>query len=114
MDIALAVEQIYKSAQYTQCGSYAILQQTWTDKRPIPTEAQLSVAWEEIKIELVKIPILSSIKEQIAALDYKALKFIDGSLTEAEYLPFKEQRIALREKYNLVEQATTIEEVNGI
>ena len=69
---------------------------------------------QEKLLQVKKESILSTIKGQIAALDYKALKFIDGSLTEAEYLPFKEQRIALREKYNLVEQATTIEEVEGI
>ena len=57
---------------------------------------------------------LANIKGQIAALDYKTLKYIDGDLTEAEYEPFKAQRVSLREKYNLVEAATTIEEVDSI
>lgn len=45
MDIAAAVEQIYDSADFRKCGTYAELWNTWKDKRSIPSQAQLADAW---------------------------------------------------------------------
>lgn len=48
MDIALAVERICEDAVYTRSATYAELEKTWKDARPIPTEWELSIAWTEI------------------------------------------------------------------
>lgn len=35
-------------------------------------------------------------KKELAALDYKTLKFIDGDISAEEYEPFKKRRAELR------------------
>jgi hypothetical protein len=45
MDIALAVEQIYKDAVFSSAKTYQDLQRTWKDARQIPTEKELADAW---------------------------------------------------------------------
>lgn len=59
MDIARAVEQIYKDASYRKCHTYAELLATWKDARPIPTKVQLADAWvivlqSDMELELDK------------------------------------------------------------
>ncbi len=44
MDIALIVDKLVPGAQYTQSQDYAALDRTWTDARPIPTEAAIIAA----------------------------------------------------------------------
>jgi len=48
MDIASAVEQIYPDADFRRSDTYENLRKTWKDKRILPTEAQLAVAWVEV------------------------------------------------------------------
>jgi len=43
-------------------------------------------------------------KAELAATDYKCLKFIDGELTEEEYLPVKQHRAELRQQINELEE----------
>ena len=45
-----------------------------------------------------------TLKEQLAETDFKALKFIDGELTEDEYAPIREQRHNFRVKINELEK----------
>jgi len=45
MDIALSVEHIYPDAKFASSTTYAELQRTWCDARPIPTETELADAW---------------------------------------------------------------------
>lgn len=65
----------------------------------------------EPTLDELKVTALSSIKKQLAESDYRALKFIDGSYTATEYEPYRLDRIALRERYNLIEACTTKEEL---
>ena len=46
MDIAIAVERIYKDADFRRSDTYENLVRTWHDKRIVPTEAGLAAAWE--------------------------------------------------------------------
>lgn len=46
MDIALAVEKLLGVADYGTATTYADLQRTWRDARPIPTMEQLESSWE--------------------------------------------------------------------
>ena len=45
MDIARAVEEIHENADYRRADTYQNLVETWRDKRPVPTEQELAVAW---------------------------------------------------------------------
>lgn len=44
------------------------------------------------------------LKNKLAATDYYCLKFVDGELTEEEYLPIKVQRQAYRDEINALEK----------
>lgn len=45
VDIPLALAELVPDAQYTRAGTYAELQASWTDARPIPTFGQIQSAW---------------------------------------------------------------------
>ncbi len=51
MDIALAVEEVYKDAIFTRSGTYAELLATWKDNRKIPTQEQLADAWDIVLLK---------------------------------------------------------------
>lgn len=59
---------------------------------PAPTQAELNAA----EIE--------RLKAELAATDYKCLKYVDGALTDAEYAEVKAYRQALRDKINSLEK----------
>ena len=63
----------------------------------------------EPTLEELKATALAGIKAQLAESDYRALKFLDGSYTATAYEPYRLERIALREKYNLIELCGTKE-----
>ena len=46
---------------------------------------------------------IKALKNELAATDYKALKFLEGELTAEEYEPVKQQRKAWREEINRLE-----------
>lgn len=46
---------------------------------------------------------IAFLKYQLAQTDYKALKFLEGWLTEEEYAPIKAERQALRDQINELE-----------
>jgi len=48
MDIAIAVEQIYPDAEFGKADTYQALTKSWCDVRPIPTEWELSLAWDTV------------------------------------------------------------------
>lgn len=57
--------------------------------------------------QIIKIETLSEIeklKEFLNNTDYKALKFIDGALSEEEYAPIREERQKARDKINELEK----------
>ncbi len=47
---------------------------------------------------------IAGLKEELSRTDYKALKYMEGWLSEAEYTPIKAQRQALRERINELEE----------
>lgn len=65
----------------------------------------------EPTLDELKATALAEIKVKLADSDYRALKFLDGSYTAAEYEPYRLERIALREKYNAIEKCTTKEKL---
>lgn len=46
---------------------------------------------------------IGELKAELSETDYKALKYMEGWLTEEEYAPIKAQRQALREQINELE-----------
>lgn len=46
---------------------------------------------------------LESLRSRLAATDYKALKYAEGMLSEAEYEPIKLQRQAWRDEINKIQ-----------
>ncbi len=46
---------------------------------------------------------IGELKAELCATDYKALKYMEGWLTEEEYAPVKAQRQALRDQINELE-----------
>lgn len=48
IDLALAIEKLLTDALYHDASSYERLMATWFDLRPIPTEAELDQAWQDI------------------------------------------------------------------
>lgn len=70
-----------------------------------PTElaamAEARAAWEASPE--YRAGRIAALKAELAETDYKALKFIEGWLTEAEYAPIKARRQQLRNQINALE-----------
>lgn len=47
---------------------------------------------------------IAQLKAELAATDYKCLKYVDGALSESEYAEVKAYRQALRDKINSLEK----------
>lgn len=60
------------------------------------------IAWESSPE--YKAQQIAELKEQLAATDYKALKFFEGWLTADEYESVKAERQAIRDKINALEE----------
>ena len=62
---------------------------------------------EEIaKMEAMQPPVsmrIEMLKNELAATDYKAIKYAEGWLTEEEYAPIKAARQAIRDEINALE-----------
>lgn len=54
-------------------------------------------------MEHIIIPQINALKEELAASDYKAIKFAEGLITTEEYAPIKAARQAIRDKINELE-----------
>ena len=54
---------------------------------------------------------IHELKQQLAASDYKAIKFAEGELTTAEYAPTREERRSLRAQIRAIE--TEIKSLEG-
>lgn len=46
---------------------------------------------------------IEELKSELAATDYKAIKYAEGWLTEEEYAPIKADRQAIRDEINALE-----------
>ena len=54
---------------------------------------------------------IAGLKQILASSDYKALKYAEGQITEADYAEVKQQRQQLRDKINELEaELQTVEE----
>lgn len=53
---------------------------------------------------------ISELKAELAATDYKCLKFVDGALGEEEYAPVREYRQTLRDKINAVQMLVDLQD----
>lgn len=63
MDIALALERIYPGADYRRADTYQNLLKTWKDKRQVPSEGQLAVAWVEVLEEMFEDGVANAAHE---------------------------------------------------
>lgn len=54
--------------------------------------------------EHIIIPQIMALKEELAASDYKAIKYAEGLITADEYEPIKAERQALRDRINELEK----------
>lgn len=50
-----------------------------------------------------KEALIIELKSQLSATDYKALKFMEGWLTEEEYAPIRAERQIIRDEINRLE-----------
>lgn len=50
---------------------------------------------------------IAQLKHKLAATDYKALKYVEGFITEEEYAPIRAARQAIRDKINELEVELT-------
>lgn len=55
-------------------------------------------------MDYIIIPQILALKEELAASDYKAIKFAERLITEEEYAPIRAARQALRDEINKLEQ----------
>ena len=55
-------------------------------------------------MEHIIIPQIMALKEELAASDYKAIKYAEGLITAEEYEPIKAERQALRDRINELEK----------
>lgn len=70
---------------------------------------------EEAELEKVnQVPIsqqISELKQRLFDTDYKAIKYAEGWISEAEYAPIKAQRQEIRDKINELENSCLSDEV---
>lgn len=55
-------------------------------------------------MEHIIIPQIMALKAELAASDYKAIKYAEGLITAEEYEPIKAERQAIREQINALEK----------
>jgi hypothetical protein len=48
---------------------------------------------------------IADLKAQLAATDYKAIKYAEGWITKEEYAPIRAERQAIRDKINELEES---------
>ena len=65
----------------------------------IPKEVQ---AKRELNQKIIPL------KKQLAETDYKAIKYAEGLISDADYAPIKAQRQAVRDQINALEQGRPI------
>ncbi|WP_094605335.1 hypothetical protein SPSIL_002620 [Sporomusa silvacetica DSM 10669] len=100
------IELTEEQHQEAMTGNYKVVDGAHTYNPYVPTT--------EETVGLTKSTKLAEIKAKLSATDYKCLKFVDGELTEAEYYETKALRSTLREAYNTIKDAKTIDEINAV
>lgn len=65
-------------------------------------------------LEEIKEEKLTALQKMLTDTDYKAIKYAEGVLTEAEYGPIRLLRQEWREAYNAIESATTLEGIDAV
>ena len=113
IDIAKCLEKIRPEQQWSLNGNdYNEL--VWMDNTNKPELDEIESAWKLVCINELKQSKQSIIQSALTFTDYKAIKYAEGEMTEEEYYLVKKYRAALRESYNLINNATTTEDINKI
>jgi len=83
MDIALAVEQIYKDAIFAKSDTYANLVKSWRDVRKVPSEEQLGIAW----LQILEIRVEQSLEKGVL----EQRKLLASNIQERDRLTVEER-----------------------
>ena len=97
-----------------------------TEEHPdiVQTFSDVSMGWNEANEEIAKREAyngeytieeieespeeqITTLKAELAATDYKAIKYAEGWITEEEYAPIRVERQALRDKINKLERSVS-------
>lgn len=68
------------------------------------TESELAIAYKKKRI--------AELKSLLQATDYQAIKYVEGFISEEDYLPIKQARQAWRDEINALEAELASKEVN--
>ena len=71
-------------------------------------------AWDAYKASIkpqedakAKAEQIAELTSQLSATDYKAIKYSEGWITEADYAPIKAERQAIRDQINALEESAS-------
>lgn len=70
----------------------------------VVVDGKFSICLEYDEKQKKQYARISELKEKLSASDYKALKYADGALTEAEYAQTRDERQAWRDEINEIEE----------
>lgn len=84
---------------------YNIYRQSMVVKESVLTVVDLALTEEQEKFatNMEILQEIQALKEFLSTSDYKALKYLDGALSEVEYEPIRLQRYQTRAKINELE-----------
>ena len=68
----------------------------------------------EVKMWKQKPEFLPKLLKEIADTDYHLFKYMDGKISEQEYMPWKEYRENLRVAIRAMEKAASVEELKEV
>lgn len=81
-----------------------ILQYFLRENGIVVKDGEFSICLEYNKQQKKQYVRIAALKQLLSDTDYKALKFADGALTEAEYAPVRESRKLWRAEINEIEK----------
>lgn len=85
--------------RYLSPSEEILLAAGYTKVEPVaPTDEEVAAMQREQRIE--------ELKAQLAASDYKALKYAEGWISASDYAPIKAERQALRDEINAIESGS--------
>lgn len=79
-------------------GLIAITQEEWEEHNTYNT----TITQEQIEAQ-ARLAQIAELKKELASSDYKALKYMEGFISESEYAPIKAYRQSLRDRINALE-----------
>jgi hypothetical protein len=79
MNVAIAIDRLRPGAEYRRCGTYQELVDTWEDETPVPSLAELQVAYDEYLVEQQAEAQRQAALEQVRAANATPLNVSDYS-----------------------------------